>query len=324
MKYISLADNKKHKLTFYLAMEEYVAKHLNVSEAFFMWQVEPTVICGRNQIIEKEVNLTYCRNNNIQVYRRKSGGGCVYADMGNIMLSYITNTYNVADAYSCYLSKIVYALKELGIESQSTGRNDIAISNGKISGNAFYHINKKSVVHGTMLYDTNMEYMVNSITPSEIKLKSKSVDSVRSRIATIKEVSDISIYDLKNGLRQYLCCDEIILSSNDIKEIELIEKEYITDEFIWGRNPRYSFEKDVHIEGVGCFKVVLDIDKGVIKNLNLFGDYFVNEEIDTQLLNHLKNIPYNETSIRLAIKDLEISDFIVNLDNEKFIKLIIN
>lgn len=324
MKYISLADNKKHKLTFYLAMEEYVAKHLDVGEAFFIWQVNPTVICGRNQVIEKEVNLSYCSDNNIEIYRRKSGGGCVYADMGNIMLSYISNNYNVADAYSIYLSKMIKVLNSLEIEAQSTGRNDIVIASGKISGNAFYHVNKKSVVHGTLLYDTNMENMVNSITPAEIKLKSKSVDSVRSRISTIKEISNISIDELKNGLKYYLCDGEMILDDVDIQRIEVIEQEYLTTEFIYGKNPRYTFEKDTHIEGVGCIKVLMEIDKGVIKNINLFGDYFINEEMDTQLLKHLRNVPYNVSSITNAIKDLNVRDFIVNLDNENFIKLIIN
>ena len=90
MKYISLPDEQVRPLPFYLAMEEYVAHHLNEPDAFFMWQVAPTVICGRNQVVENEVNLDYCREHDIHVVRRKSGGGCVYADMDNVMLSYVT------------------------------------------------------------------------------------------------------------------------------------------------------------------------------------------------------------------------------------------
>ena len=80
MKYIALPDDKTRILPFYLAMEEYVAYNIDEEDCFFMWQVEPTVIFGRNQLIENEVNLEYCRVHNIQTYRRKSGGGCVYAD----------------------------------------------------------------------------------------------------------------------------------------------------------------------------------------------------------------------------------------------------
>lgn len=83
MKYIVLPDSKCRKLPFYLAMEEYVANTMPY-DSFFMWQVKPTVIFGRNQVMENEVNLSYCREHGIEVYRRKSGGGCVYADMDNI------------------------------------------------------------------------------------------------------------------------------------------------------------------------------------------------------------------------------------------------
>ena len=73
MKYIALPDNKVRRLSFYLAMEEYVARHIDEYDAFFMWQVEPSVIFGRNQLIENEVNLDFCRLHGIKTYRRKRG-----------------------------------------------------------------------------------------------------------------------------------------------------------------------------------------------------------------------------------------------------------
>ena len=65
MVYIALPDNEVRRLSFYLAMEEYVAKHVKADDSFFMWQVEPSVIFGRNQLIENEVNLNFCRKHHI-------------------------------------------------------------------------------------------------------------------------------------------------------------------------------------------------------------------------------------------------------------------
>ena len=93
MIYVALPTNQNRRLTFYLAMEEYVARHFDGNDYFFMWQVEPTVIFGRNQLIENEVNMDYCHKHGINTFRRKSGGGCVYADMDNIMFSYITEIW---------------------------------------------------------------------------------------------------------------------------------------------------------------------------------------------------------------------------------------
>ena len=120
MKYVSLSDSTVRRLPFYLAMEEYVARRFD-EEFFFMWQVDPTVIFGRNQLIEREVNIDYCRNNGIAVYRRKSGGGCVFADMSNIMFSYIVSSDDVVTTFSSYTERVAAMLRSLGLNAESTG-----------------------------------------------------------------------------------------------------------------------------------------------------------------------------------------------------------
>ena len=323
MKYIGLSEVKTRNLPFYLAMEEYVANCFDFSEAFFMWQVEPTVIFGRNQLIEKEVNLNYCREHGIEMYRRKSGGGCVYADKGNIMFSYITKNYNVTDSYSQYLDKVVVALKTLSIEAEATGRNDILVDGKKIAGNAFYHVNGKSIVHGTMLFDTDMDNMINAITPTIAKLHSKGVDSVKSRITTLRNYLRITIDDFKREIKERLCDEEIILGENEICEIEKLEQIYHFDSFIYGKNPHCNIEKEERVEGVGDFKVFIETNKGKIMKINLMGDFFLQSEMDENLLGRLKNIPYNESAIRNALSDINVGDIILNMTNEQFVKLII-
>ena len=323
MKYISLNEENIHKLSFYLAMEEYVAKNLDVEEAFFLWRVNPSVIFGRNQLIEKEVNLSYCNEHNIATFRRKSGGGCVYADRGNIMISYITREYNVADAYNAYLSKVVDLLNTMGVKAEASGRNDILVNGMKVSGNAFYRCAGKSIVHGTLLYDTDMENMINAITPTTQKLKSKGVESVRSRITTLKNHISITIEELLVALKNGLSEEVVELCEEDELQIREIEKTYLTDDFIYGNNPRCNIEREMRIEGVGEFRVMLETNKGVINHINLVGDYFIKEEFDEQLLNRLKNVAYNENAIREALADVNVSDYILNLDNENFVKLLI-
>jgi len=76
MKHVVLPEVKDRSLVFYLAMEEFVAREIE-DEAFFVWRVNPTVIIGRNQDVEAEVNMDYCMSNGVEVVRRKSGGVCV-------------------------------------------------------------------------------------------------------------------------------------------------------------------------------------------------------------------------------------------------------
>lgn len=166
-------DVINRRLPFFLALEEWVARRMPAGDYFFSWQVDPTVICGRNQEIDKEVNLEYCRSHGIDVVRRRSGGGCVFADRQNFMFSFITASDMVVEVFAAYTEMIAAALRKVGIDATSTGRNDITIGGKKVSGNAFYHLPGRSIAHGTMLYDFDPVHISNAITPSKAKLESK-------------------------------------------------------------------------------------------------------------------------------------------------------
>lgn len=238
MKHIKLPNSNQQKLSFYLAMEEYVASTLTddgCDDCFFLWQVEPTVIFGRHQVIENEVNLEYCKANGIQTYRRKSGGGCVYADRNNVMLSYITRNDNVEKTFSKYLALVAEALQSiLGISAVSTSNNDLLIEGAKVSGNAIYHTDGKIIAHGTLLYDTVMKNMISAITPSREKLQKHGVESVRQRITLLKEHTDMPLEEIKARLIDYVCSDQITLNEEDVEKIKQIEKTYLDPDFIKG------------------------------------------------------------------------------------------
>ena len=240
MRYVSLPTSEPRRLSFYLAMEEFVARHLlpegmpmAESDAFFMWQVEPSVIFGRNQVLENEVNVPYCREHGIRLYRRKSGGGCVYADMDNLMLSYVTSEDNVNFAFNRFVNMILLVLRRLGIEATGSSHNDVMIGDRKVCGTACYHLEGKSIVHSTMLYDTNMDHMLNAITPSHEKLQKKGIESVRQRITFLKNFTNLDgVEALKDFIRDTLCFGEYRLSEADVAAIEAIEETYLKEEFI--------------------------------------------------------------------------------------------
>lgn len=321
MKYISLHDKRPRLLSFYLAMEEYVARHINEQDCFFHWQVEPSVIFGRNQLIENEVNIGYCREHNINMYRRKSGGGCVYADMSNVMFSYITSEENVGFTFNRYINMMLLMLRKLGVEATTSGRNDILIDGRKVSGNAFYKLPNKSIVHGTMLYDTDIENMVGSITPSDEKLTSKGVSSVGQRIALLKDYISINIDEFKRFVVSNLCDGEIELNADDVSKIKEIEREYQSDDFIYGNNPRYTLIRKGRIEGCGDLEVRIDVKNNTIKKVNLLGDFFIIGDINTGITERLKNVPLTAESVSEALPK-RLDDIIMNLKKGDFVRLI--
>ena len=235
MKYISLPETQNRRLPFYLAMEEYAARLVADGpdgDLFFMWQVDPTVIFGRNQVLENEVDVDYCRRHQINMYRRKSGGGCVYADRQNVMLSYVTRDEQVGPTFSRFVGMLLLVLRQMGIEAVGTAHNDILIGDRKVSGTAFYHLPGASIVHATLLYDTNMEHMLHAITPAPAKLQTKGIQSVRQRITLLKAHTTLGLDEVKTLIRATLCRGELLLGEADVAEIERMEQAYLTDAFI--------------------------------------------------------------------------------------------
>ncbi|MCQ2287759.1 MAG: lipoate--protein ligase [Muribaculaceae bacterium] len=324
MKYLRLPDNETHILPFYLAMEEYATRILCPDDIFFMWQVNPTVIFGRNQVIQNEVNLDYCNANGIEYYRRKSGGGCVFADMNNIMFSYITRSDNVTTTFERYTGTVVDMLKKLGLNASDNSRNDIMIDGLKVSGNAFYHIPGFSIVHGTMLFDTDMHHMSNAITPSQHKLQSKGVKSVPSRITTLSQHLSMDITQFKAFVRDTMCDGEVMLNDSDIDNIHAIEQQYLKPEFIMGKNPRCNMSHTRHIDGVGQITVECELVHNIIHNMNISGDFFLLGDIDKSIISVLNESPYTRASVENALKHIEVADIIMNLTNKQFIDLLIN
>ena len=229
MKHIVLPEVKDRSLVFYLAMEEFVAREIE-GEAFFVWRVDPTVIIGRNQDLEAEVNMDYCREHGVEVVRRKSGGGCVYSDKGNIMISYISGRGDVSEVFERYLDMLTSCLRSLGLPAEKSGRNDILVDGRKVSGNAFHMLPDRSIVHGTLLYSTDFDALEAAIRPPVEKLERHGVASVRQRVTNLSECLDPSVIGSVEQLEDYLVSHftdvAVMLSPQQITVIEELAKEY--------------------------------------------------------------------------------------------------
>ena len=229
MKHVVLPEVKQRSLTFYLAMEEFVAKEIE-GEAFFVWRVNPTVIIGRNQDHEAEVNMDYCMEHKVQVVRRKSGGGCVYADMNNIMVSYVSRRGDVSEIFDRYLAAMTECLRSLGLPAEKSGRNDILVGGRKVSGNAFHMLPDRSIVHGTLLYSTDFDALETAIRPPVEKLERHGVASVRQRVTNLSDHIDpsriASVDALEEYLIQYFTDGEVVLTEDDVAKIGQIENDF--------------------------------------------------------------------------------------------------
>lgn len=317
-------------LTFYLATEEYLARNLEKvvpagprgrREAFFLWKTGPTVIYGRNQIPEAELNLEWCKSHGVNIVRRKSGGGCVWSDWGNIMVSYISDTTDVGWTFDYYLQRLVLALKKLGINAERSGRNDVMVDGRKVSGNAFMLLPQASIVHGTMLYKADFDSMSQALTPPAEKIRSKGVSSVRQHVLNLSEIvpwDEAAFSERLAAAFGGADARELELSAEDINAIEEIEKTYLDPDFKAGRNHRLTVSRSGRIEGVGDIAVEMEKDGGKICRISVTGDFFpVKQGLDEALTESFGGLTEEE----VVRKPFPFGDYVMALTAEDFARI---
>lgn len=306
----------RRRLPFYLAMEEWVARVLPKGEYFFVWNVEPTVICGRHQDIPIEVDLAYCREHGIDVVRRKSGGGCVYADLDNLMLSYVSADTDVRRAFGKYTSMVAGALQALGVPAQASGRNDVLIDGRKVSGGAFWRLTDRSVAHSTMLVSTDFDNMMRAITPDRSKLQAHRVASVKSRITTLREhLPSLTVDALASHLVSSITGSAVNLTPAQVAEIEAMEQEYYRPEWLrLGEEPPAGatalpgkatpYSRGRRIEGVGLLSPTAALRDGNIESIALEGDFFSCGDIEP-FLARCAGLPPQAEPLAEALEGIE-------------------
>jgi len=324
MKYILLPKpDTIHQLPFYFAVEEYVARHYTDDDYFIGWRVNPTVMLGRNQLIDNEVNTDYCKEHKIDIFRRKSGGGCIYADKGCIQFSYISRATNANEAFAQYMQRMADLLKGLKIDAQLSGRNDILIDGTKVSGCAFYQLSNRSVLHNSLLFDTQLDHLSNALTPAKEKLQSKGVVSVRQRVTNVATYTQLDILAFMDYVRQDMCGTEVLeLTEEDMKEVAEIEKELSSDDFVYGKNPKYSLVRKHRFEGVGTLEAHIELKNNIIGSFNMVGDYFLLGDIDHDFLYLLKGCEFTREAVEERLEDIDLSTIIRGLKLRQFLRLL--
>lgn len=120
-----------------LALEEWIDANVDLQHrnVLLLWRNHPAVVIGRHQNPWTECNLPAMRRAGIPLARRRSGGGTVFHDLGNLNLTFFASK----KAYDRQrnLKVITEALRKLcpELDVQATDRFDILLNKHfKISG----------------------------------------------------------------------------------------------------------------------------------------------------------------------------------------------
>ncbi len=301
---------------FNLASEEYLLKQAK-GYYIYLWSNAPAVIVGVNQNAIEEVNLSFTAENNIKIVRRLTGGGAVYHDLNNLCYTVIAPYDENENAYKRFTTPVIEYLRDLGLNAEFSGRNDIILAGKKISGNAQTVYKDRVLVHGTLLFDSDLSVLEKALNPNKLKMQSKGIKSVRSRVTTIKNElkSDISLSEFRKGLeKKFLTtATKYEFNDNDLEKIEkLVDDKYSTDEWNIGYSPKGSiiFEQKYHF---GLFNLTFDLVDGKVQNAYISGDFFEKKPIK-EFAEKLNGIPFNFERIYKAFENID--DYIEAADGK--------
>lgn len=314
-----------------LAIEEYAVKHLDPKESYLLFYInEPSIIIGKNQNTIEEINTNYVEDHHIHVVRRLSGGGAVYHDEGNLNFSFITKDDGESfHNFKKFTEPVVQALGKMGIIAELSGRNDIIANDGrKISGNAQFSTKGRMFSHGTLLFDSEIENVVSALKVKKDKIESKGIKSIRSRVANISEYLDenMSIKQFRELLLHQIFSDndavpQYVLTEADWKKInEISQNRYQNWNWNYGKSPKFNYQHS-HRFPVGSIDVRFEVQKGIIENCKVYGDFFGVGDVE-EVEHSLTGIKYERTAIETALSELDVKKYFGNVDKEEFINLI--
>jgi lipoate---protein ligase len=314
-----------------LAIEEFSLKHLPIEEDDYLlfYINRPSIIIGKNQNTIEEINNEYVDKNGIHVVRRLSGGGAVYHDLGNLNYSFITKDDGQSfHNYKRFTEPVVQALHKLGVNAELSGRNDIQVSDRKISGNAQFATKGRMFTHGTLLFDSEIENVVSALRVNTAKIESKGIKSIRSRVANISEFlkEPMTIEQFRQFLLDSIFGKEEIpryqLTEADWEKVNEISKNrYRNWDWNYGKSPRCNFVRNARIEGVGTIDIRLDIERAIIQEAKIYGDFFGAGDV-SDVEERLRGVAYRRQAVEEALEDVDLKLYFGNLDREAFLSLL--
>lgn len=310
---------------FNLSVEEWLMEHSGPDEVvLYLWQNESTIVIGRNQNPYKECDVKKLKEDGVHLVRRLSGGGAVYHDLGNLNFTFIAADANY-DVES-NMNVILNGISRFGIHGYFNGRNDLLVQNKKFSGNAFFSDHGMNCHHGTLLVDVDLDRLPRYLTVSHLKLQSKGIDSVASRVVNLKEISkEITIENLKEALiasfnELYKTKAQTIIINEKTIDVTAILEKYNSWEWNYSESPDFTISTEEKFPW-GIIEIYFEISDGKIKNCKFYTDAIFLEDFET-LEKTLQNEQFKKKNIIEAIEKCinnnQIKMDICSLINNKF------
>lgn len=305
-----------------LALEELLLHRVKPGECIlYLWQNQHTVVIGRNQHAENECRIQALEADGGHLVRRLSGGGAVYHDLGNLNFTFLVTgeDYDVAKQ----TETILRAVQLVGIHAEKNGRNDLTVDGQKFSGHAYYRTGNQCYHHGTLMVAVDMAPLEKYLNVSPLKLQAKGVQSVRSRVANLRDFRpELTIQELEEALEtafsQVYGLPVQSLRYEDLDQQALAEGQarFSRPEWIYGDSRPMAVSREARFDW-GLLRLDYDQQNRVITQAALWSDG-LDADFLSQVPQLIQGCPLEAEALRARLSGQpdsveEVTDGIVTL-----------
>ncbi len=293
---MTLIKSTSHDPAFNLALEEYFLDSMT-GDFLLLWQSEPSVVVGKFQNICEETSLLACEKAGVGVFRRGSGGGCVYHDRGGVCFSLIMDKGNASVTYEVSLNPVIDALRRLGVPAKMGRTAEIIIgdSGRKISGSAQIVRKNRVLCHGTLLFDSDLDMLHRLTAENRAGYKSKAVRSVHSEVANFKNYTVFgSAEEFMEELGRLLCVSCTVIPKFALPEIGRAAEKYRSFEWVFGMSPKFSYSGS---------RIQLSVERGIITSSSKYPSLVGVRMIPSEVFASLRS-GIGEREAKLIVKEL--------------------
>ena len=301
-----------------MSFDEYCLEQYPSDDSFFyLWRNAPSVIIGLNQNAYSEVNLGYLQAHDIRLARRVTGGGAVYHDLQNLNYTIIGRDVSP--------QPVVDALRALGVPAELTGRNDIFVDGRKVSGYARRLWRDRQIIHGTLMYDVDLDTLARVLDVPGSKMAVKGIASVKSRVANLKDFLPQfrGLDELQAALQEILAAGDAGLPFDAERRAavqRLSDAKFSTWDWIYGQ----SREADLVRSGklaCGTVEARLCLDRGVLTAVAFGGD-FLGALPAAQLAQRLAGVRFERAALRETLDAAEVEKYFDGVSAEDLTALL--
>ncbi len=312
-----------------LAFEETVLRERRQGDCFMLWQNEPVVVIGQNQNAEAEISRDFTQAHHIRVIRRCTGGGAVYHDLGNLNYSFFTDAdRNRQEILDAMISPLVRALRDLGLDAHTSGRNDILVGERKISGTASRILNGRILHHGCLLFDVDLTMMAGALQVDPEKFRSRGIQSVRSRVTNLRTLlqeqgRDMDMAAFRAHLQASLAKQqqEDHLTPGELEQVRALkESKYDTWAWTFGSSPSSDLTVRGRLPG-GTLEIRASLQEGRISHLEFRGDFLSMRPLDP-LTEALKGCPLDRREVEAVLHRFPLEELFGSITAEEILDLL--